>query len=606
MTGLLVTFAPVDDESPHGYFRRLAMQNGFSSWRAVLSTAGLNPSMNAMWKNAKQLERTLGLDAKWLAKLLDQATQTSGLNAPYFLRAECEPLCPKCLVEDEYLRHAWSHCFVTACPMHSCALLDICPECATQLDNFRQSIAICNCGFDLRFAKTHAASPNEIWLSARLAGNPIPVAGIEEFGLINDYSDLAKLVFQLVVRFDASSIAKAAKVSRPRTVAESKAFLQPFLSLLPDWRSRLAAHVTARLLTSPDDGSSLASRLGPWFANIQSLCLKPPRFQIFWETISNTLFEKFDGVLRGQNGLTPSPGVSRQYLSISEAAKLIGISVPLLQRGIDEKSVAAKFSREGTSYRVTMISRAEAMRIKEVRSAWISEPAAANLLGISDMTLAALARARVIEYDKDWARSFGKAGPVRANVIPELIARLEGWITEMPVDDVFEFNELTAKRTVDIKALATLHKAIFEGALRPTLRRPKPGLGGFVFAKSEVSKILGSAALAKSLTLPQLERVTGVKYESLRMWVLLGLLPSEDVTLQGRSASVVSFEAFIEFRKSWIPVADIAYALGRKSSAVTARLLQERIDIVGQTNPANGARRGGLVSMRDIAGLALR
>lgn len=605
MSGLLATFAPEADEGPQGYFRRLAMNNGFRNWRGLLSTAGLNPSVNALWKNAHQLEHVLGLEKIWLDKLLDKSGESFGLNDPFFRRAECEPVCPACLGEGDYLRHHWSHGYVTACPRHVCALIDACPECHAALDNSRTSISLCNCGYDLRFSVAPVANESEVWVSARIAGTLLPNQTIEEFGEFIDYRYLAKLIFQLVVRFNPSATVKPGKVPQPKTVAESVAFLQPFFTLLPDWQVRLPAHVNERLHASLS-GASVATQLGPWFKNIQSLCKKPQRFKFFWQSVSDTLFENFDGVLRGQNGLSPSEGVARQYLSISEAAVIMGMSVPQVQRGVEANNVSAKFCREGTSYRVTTISRREAERVKALRDQWISESSAAKLAAVSINTVKALAKAGVLKHDNEWGTSFAKAGPIAANAIPELVAKLCTHVTGVPTSDGLDFNELTAKRTVDIKALLMLYRAISNGELLPVERKPTPGLSGFVFSKDEVKKFLGSVVLAKSMTLLQLERAAGVKYESLRMWTLRGLLSSEKVTLRGQSASVVSFESFAQFRQKYIPIADIAYALGTKASAVTARLQREGINIVGQTTPSNGARRGGLVSMRDFACFALR
>ena len=605
MSGLLATFPPEADEGPQGYFRRLAMNNGFRNWRGVLSTAGLNPSVNALWKNAQQLEEVLGLDKIWLERLLDKSCESVGLNDPFFRRAECEPVCPSCLAEGDYLRHHWSHSYVTACPRHDCVLIDACPECHASLDNSRTSISLCNCGYDLRFAVAPVASEGEVWVSARIAGTLSPSQTIDEFGELTDYQYLAKLIFQLIVRFNPSATVKPGKVPQPKTVKESVAFLQAFFSLLPDWRIRLPAHVNERLRASLD-GASIATQLGPWFTNVQSLCKKPQRFKFFWQCISDAIFENFDGVLRGQNGLSPSEGVARQYVSISEAAVIMGMSVPQVQRGVDANDVSAKFFREGTSYRVTTISRREAERVRAHRDKWISESSAAKLADVSINTVKALTKAGVLEHDNEWATSFAKAGPIAASAIPELVANLCTRVTGVLTSDGLDFNELNAKRTVDIKALLMLYKAIAGGELLPVKRKPTPGLSGFVFARDEVTQFLGSVALAKSMTLLQLERATGVKYESLRMWTLLGLLPSDEVTLRGQSASVVPFESFAQFRQKYIPIADIAYALGTKASAVTARLQREGINIVGQTTPSNGARRGGLVSMRDFACFALR
>lgn len=604
MSGLIDTFPPELDEGPIGYFRRLAMRNGFDSWRGLIRTAGLNPSLNAIWKNQTQLENSLGLEAKWLAVLLPTADENSSLFDPIFQRAECEPICPHCLADAEYLRHAWSNCFVTACPTHACALVENCPDCGTPLQNFRHSIGMCNCGYDLRYAKAPLTTNAEIWISARLANDMRQVPGIEELGNAADYRFLAKLLFQLTVRFDPSIKIKAGKVSWPKTVSESIHFLKHVLVLLEDWKPRFYAHVAQRFSEGPSNASSLSVRLGPWYTNLHKLCRNSNAFPAVWEVISNTVFEKFDGVLRGQSGLSPSAGVRRRYLSLSEAAKIIGLSASALQRAIEQKLVAAHFSRQGASYRITMVSREEAERIRGLRDEWLPESQAAKRLGITESVLRNLVRAGILRFDERWDLSFCKSGPILANELSSLIDQLLGMVKIQSADEVLNFNQLTARRTVDIKALSALYRAIFSGQLCPIGHDGAQGLGGFIFSATEVKRFLGSVALSNALTLNQLERATGWKYESLCRWVELGLLESEQVPLQGNPTHIVSVGALARFRREWVPVSEVANAIGSKASAVTTMLAAKGVFIVGQTAPENGARRGGLVRLRDIFVLA--
>jgi hypothetical protein len=604
MSSLIEMFAPALDEGPIGYFRRLAMRNGYDNWRGLVRTAGLNPSLNALWKNPDRLARTLGLEPQWMAALLPKSREYSGLHDPFFQRQFAEPICPECLKEAEYLRHPWTHCFATACPQHGCRLVETCPDCLTPLENLRHSIALCNCGYDLRYSTTLPATSAEIWISARLAGDMRPVHGIEELGKLDDYRLLAKLLFQLTVRYDADIQVKAGKISRPKTVSESIEFLTPVLALLEDWRPRFSAHVRRRFSAGASDTSSLSARLGAWYTNLHKLCRKTGAFPVVWEGVSNAVFENFDGVLRGQNGLSPSTGVRRRYVSFSEAATIIGISIPALRRAIDQNLVAVHVSRPGTNYQITTVPREDAEHIRRLRDEWISESEAARQLGITAPMLDNLVRAGILEYDKRWGLSFYKSGPILAKELPLLINQLLGMVKKQLADDALTFSELTARRTVDIKALDTLYQAIFSGQLCPIGHDGTIGLSGFVFSAAEVKRFLGSVALSNALTLTQLERATGWKYESLRQWVALGLLEAEQVPLQGNPTYVVSVGAIVQFRQEWMPVSEVAKAIGSKASAITARLAAKGVFIVGQTTPENGPRRGGLVRIRDLVLLA--
>lgn len=66
-------------------------------------------------------------------------------------------VCTQCLLEAKYIRKAWSFVPMTVCPIHSCFLIDKCPNCSNFLSWNKHSVALgvnrivtCkSCGFDL-------------------------------------------------------------------------------------------------------------------------------------------------------------------------------------------------------------------------------------------------------------------------------------------------------------------------------------------------------------------------------------------------------------------------------------------------------------------------
>ncbi len=604
MRGLIDTFPPEGNEGPVDYFRRLALRNGYSSWHALVRAAGVNPTANALWKCRDNLARTLGLAPEWIASALPDGQAGTGLYDSFFERPTTDPICPSCLVESEYMRHAWSHYFVTACPEHQCQLVDRCPSCLTALENGRHGIAVCDCGFDLRYAEASPASSIHRWVSARIGEDMRPIDGIEEIGKPDDYRLLAKLLFQLTVRYDAAVTARPAKVSRPKTIAESNAFLEPVFHMLEDFRPRFSAHVAHRFSTGSMTAFGLSGRLGAWYTNLHKLCTNPAAFSLVWEVFSDAVLENFDGVLRGQKVLTPTMGKERTYLALAEAARYIGISRSAMQVAIEREQVSSRVSRQGVNYCISMILREDCERVRAVRAEWVPEFVAAERLGVAESILQNIVCSGVLNFDPDWRDSVFKSGPCPINELAALVERLSGFLQIRNMEETLKFNQLTARRTVDIKALTALYQAIFRGEVRPIGRDAQPGLGGFIFSSLDVKRYLGSAALPDALTLTQLEKATGWKYECLSRWTELKLLESEMVVLQGRMARVVTVRALSRFRKEWLPVSDIASSVGSKGSAITRRLENLGITIFGQTNPQNGPRRGGLIRLGDLSFLA--
>ncbi len=189
---------------------------------------------------------------------------------------------------------------------------------------------------------------------------------------------------------------------------------------------------------------------------------------------------------------------------------------------------------------MAMIERTEVERVRTARAQWISKSSAAERVGVADSVLENLVRAGLLETDSHWRSTILKSGPVSTVALERLVPQLEGSLTpDQTVTDTLAFNDLTARRTVDREALVSLYRAIFAGKLRPIGRGERLGLGGFVFPAREVYRYLGTAALSAALTLPQLERATGWKYEVIDHWIREGLLKAESVKMHGRSVRVL-------------------------------------------------------------------
>lgn len=364
-----------------------------------------------------------------------------------------------------------------------------------------------------------------------------------------------------------------------------------------------------RFAQGPRDAFSLSGRLGAWYLNLDKICRKRDRFPIVWQIFSDAVLDNFDGVLRGQSGLTPSPGKVRQFLGLAEAARSLQVSVQAIQDAVSKGHIKGRVGREGMHYRVTLISRTECERIQVSRADFLSASAAAARLKVSQAILKNLVTSGVLDSDDGWHTSIFKSGPIARASLSMLEERLSGFVNPKPIGETLKFTQMTARRTVDNKALIALYQAIFSGVVCPVGRDSLDGLGGFMFCAAEVKQYLGSAALMDAMTLTQVEAVTGFKYDSLSRWTQLGLLHSRSVVLQGRVSRVVSVRDLSEFRKQWIPVSDIASAVDSKGSAITTLLKNLGIGIHGQTVQENGPRRGGLIRLQDLsilAGLAPR
>src|SRR4051812_18725722 len=113
---LILAYNPHQNESGRGYYRRLAADNAFGSWRDLAGMAGVARTAAALLLCPDHVAAELGLQAaatEQAAKQERQARSWRGLR-----RVTSDAICPACLDDQAYLRTYWEHGFATACPTH--------------------------------------------------------------------------------------------------------------------------------------------------------------------------------------------------------------------------------------------------------------------------------------------------------------------------------------------------------------------------------------------------------------------------------------------------------------------------------------------------------
>lgn len=601
MTALIELFPPASTEGPIEYLRRLSVRNGYVDWRSLVRATGMNPSLNALWKNKRTLIDGLGLDPAWLDGVMPPSAEGLGLHDPFFRRTTTDPVCPQCLAEADHLHHAWSHSLVSACPDHGTALVELCPSCGQALSDSRSDLASCDCGYSLREATAPSASPFERWVSARLAGDMRPFEGRAEIGAQEDYVGLGKLLFSLAIRLDPTAKVKPGKTGRPHDLAQTRALIESIRPLFEAWPQGFNTHVRDRLVAGDQSVFSPSGRLGAWYMNLHGACRKANAFAPLWTAFSDAMIDHFDGNLRGQQVLTPSPDRERRFVSVAEAARIIGVSASKLGAALKAGTVAGHVSKQGTAYTLALMDREEVERIRTERARWITANDAAIAAGVPPSVISHLVEAGLLTCDALWSRDILKSGPIEKTSIDALMVRLAALVEPRAVAETLRFGQLTGRRTTDSSGIRKLYLAIASGKVRAAGYTPGHGLDGLLFAAEDVRRYLGSVGLAEGMTLTQLETATGWKCEAISHWAQSGLLKTVDGLLHGRSARLVTHVALADFRRTWVPVSDLAQSLGTKSSALTAKIVQRGITIHGQLTLPSGAKRGGLLRLADLA-----
>lgn len=587
---LLQTFPPHEDESGLGYYRRLSAANALWNWRELASMAEVSRYKTGLFANPEFVASQLDLQPEWTRQASRQDEKSRALHRMH--RQRYDAVCPCCLDEELYLRQSWEHALITACPKHECLLIEQCTACGGWLSPEREHIELCPCGNDLRTCATQKAKPTPLWLSCLLSGEastalrptiaraePSAVAGLVK--LLCQYANPA-----------APTIHRNA--SLPSSVQAAQEFLAPLDSLLEHWPQGFEEHVKARIDAGRASARTVNSLLGHWLRELRK-CAEHPPLKPFLDITLDVCQKHFNGRL-GSQDQTTAPA-EQNFKRLAEAAKQIGVSRDILIKAIVQGECAYRTMRYGTKGETCEVSVAEIARIQELRKAWVGEMAACNELGVTPGVLQAMAAAAIIEMDRDWRGNIFKAGAFHQPSLAQLQEALKNFSTPDKADgETVAWSALTSRRMGDKTAIAAAMKAAFLGEIRAVKVGKK--VGDYALLLSDVRRYFGTPLLESGMSISQLAKATGWKDESISHWINQRLLDAEQIQLRGQPCRVITPEQLLRFRRTYMPLADLAKAMGTKSSSLIDKLAD--VDLVGAKKLPNGAQRGALIRMADL------
>jgi TniQ len=596
---LVLTYAPKDDESGMGYYRRLAADNALFNWRDLASTAGVERKRRALLSRTDDVARNLGLELAWAEFIRHRENLCRGWGRLH--RAQSDAVCPACLAESLHLRHHWEHAYVTACPKHRILLVDQCNACGKHLSPERLYIGLCSCGHDLSSLPRVPATRGQQWLSTLIASDGRQSASVKPSLRGMDIDVLVKVIRTLCQYADPTRPRSPRGAVLPRFVNEAVEFLSPLEALLADWPTGFRNHVEQRIASGRKEARTLNTLLGDWYISLRKLC-QGTTLEPLLQIIIDVAAQKSDCVLGLDSAKTIAEDATG-FVRAPDVAKAIGVSVSRLHDSIVAGECEHRARRTGTRGQLFEIPCAEVERIQRQRAEWISDIDACELAGVSPSVLERMKAAGVIRSDVHWREDLMKGGPVERQSIPDLYERVERWAqpAAMADDTTLTWAELTSRRMGDRRAIESLMQAIASGDVKAVARGRS--LGEMSFLRTDVSQYFGTPLLEAGMSIQQLAKATGWKWESIQNWVDEGLLASERIQRRGQSCRVVLPHQLLEFRQAYVPLADLARAMGTKSSALS-RLLPG-VKLVGAKQLPDGATRGGLIRISDLGRLAI-
>ncbi len=597
--GLIITHAPHADESGLGYYRRLSANNALFGWRNLAGTAGVESHRRALLTRTDDVARNLGLEPAWT----ESASQKEALCREWgrLHRTQSDAVCPACMAESPYLRHHWEHAYVTACPKHRTQLVDQCNACGEHLSPLRLYLGLCTCGHDLGSLPQLPATKSQLWLATLIAGQGQSSGSLKPVLRNVDPDVLVKVVRTLCLHPDPTKPALPRGAALPKTVTEAIEFLGPLEALLADWPIGLRSHVEQRIAAGRKDARTLNTLLGDWYISLRKAC-QGTALEPLFQVIIDVAAEKSECVL-GLDSAKAMAEDATQYVRASDAARAIGISVSRMHDAIHTGKCAHRTRRMGTRGQVYEVACAEVERIQQRRAEWMSDIAACELAGVTPAVLERMKAAGVIRSDIRWREDLMKGGPVERQYLLDLYVRVGRWAQPAATaeDATLTWSEFTSRRMGEKRAIESLMKAIASGEVKAVTGART--LGEMSFRMEDVSQHFGTPLLEAGMSIHQLSKATGWKWESISHWMDEGLLACESIQLRGQPCRVVLPHQLLAFRQSYIPLADLARAMDKKASALSHWL--PGIELVGAKRLPDGALRGGLLRIADLGRLAV-
>lgn len=598
-TQLLKTFAPFDDESGLGYYRRLSSANGLNGWGELARLSEVSSARSSLFARPDHVAKMLGInsaDSRLASALEEKALGWRGMR-----RVGFDAFCPHCLQESPHIRQAWEHTYVVACPVHKNQLIDRCEACGDRLSERREHIEYCGCGHHLLSSKTTAASHAQVWVASAIAKG--------QTGRNQSLPQLTELhpdLFTLLVRtlcqlFDPEMTAARQNTAAPKTILESVEFLKPLEYLLQDWPRGFEAHVRDRIAAGPSSSRTLNTRLGKWYRSLRTLGIDDAG-NPFLQVVHELAAREYDGVLALDHVISPR-GRATTHCLVPEAAARIGVHRATLVKAIAQGDVSATirpYANQGVAREIAVT---EIEAIVSARSGWMDEKSAREALNVPASVFSLLVQAGWLEPDYGARYDIRKGAPIECAALQRLTTHVMAGALRQGAKDGerLQLKELHARKLGDKQAIVRLLKAIYAGQVRPLER--SQSLGDMAFLRADISPFFSSAAKDAGLTVQALSEATGWKWESISHWIDVGLLEAEHAVLRGQACRVVTPQHLINFTNTYVPLSALAHSLDTRSSDLLERL--GGIEVFGGKPLQSGAVRGALVRLSDLARAAL-
>jgi hypothetical protein len=601
---LLVKTLPMPDESLQGFLMRVSQLNIVPQAKFLLADIGLKFKARYTVSELEVMAQYLDMDVEPLASRNPNALASSVLLRAPFQRVGHSPVCPECLAEQGYLRQAWQHQLVTACPVHNICLAESCPSCTQPLNNLRSRIEWCDCGQSLAAIEGEVAAVDELAIAALLSGRPHSARAslpepLQETTPPADIADaLCFLDQHLTVTVPETD--RVSKSPRSKSLADSQMALARISALLHQWPLGFNQAIAAKL--SQGDGPGLAKRLGGWYRALRHR-FADPGYDFIREALGRQLAEKFDGHLNLRiSSIDPTHLQDKCWLSPAEAARLIGIGSSLLAMAVTTGEVQGKVVVSGKN-RFVSLHKDTVAAIRKNRLAYLTAVEVRRRLGVSKTLFERLMQAGALTKKTKKQRPALVSAEYLAKDVDQLLRDL----TAVPVGRHLEaveqigLQDISVRNGISNQLICSVLQKVLSREICPVVCVPGvTGLAALRFDLSEIKSALNQSQTEPTMTITDLARMQNWKHESIKAWITTGLLEARVEQIGTRKQTVIPLSSLLRFMSRHVVLADAAARTGSQSNWILRGLMPAGVKPVSAPKTSAGALRGVLLSVDDL------
>lgn len=519
---LLIRAHPEPEENLVGYILRLTELNGYETPTRILQLAKIqeyiarNFSFN--FGNAVDLSllsNLTGVDPTELLDLQYKQVEAQRTIRRYLFYGWAVPqptlhmyhpkICPGCLGVSSHVHKIWDFVLVTACPIHKCLLIDVCPNCHNHISWVRSGISHCRCNYDWRDYSPATVEDPEIEISYQIYRLCNLLGGSSSSIKLSRNSPLCELGLPCLAGaliFIASQYTNLVKSRNERRIDTTGQYFAPLISnaeihtllcrayvTFADWPINYYEFLEWRRMHR--SGSGRVAGFGKDFKGYKYALYKQlshKTFDFMRGAFEEFLISRWDGGYTKRIQMMGTVGECSRYITQEEAIRLLKTHHPVIRHLVETKELRAVV-RTYQDSRMVLIERADVQALQRKVAEEASAPAAAALLDVSQKRLVDLVNHKLLITSSRQLNDNSRQQMFNIKEVEALLSNVEGKIVQPPPAAPVEVtNFLSACRILarDNVRTGQFVKGILDSRISPCGKAKQAGLQGLLFTKGEV------------------------------------------------------------------------------------------------------------------------